>query len=492
MTLLSVPLRFDGQYPKYPRPMSTFMQLVLSNSLGRARWLVVLVWLLGNPPAQAGVLLQGVRVIDARGDLGRHDVLLVGDRIAAMDPQETPEGTVVMAAQSLTVVPGLVDAHVHLSVAVGQHWLPALTPERQEQYLRSYLAWGITTVFDPGLLPEDARSLRAQLRHVPGPQVLLAGPLLGPSGGYPGAFYPRYGGVARPQEVDVRLEEYSALDPVGFKVTFEVGPLRPIWELHSDDVRQAMIEASARRDQPIYAHAMTPDMVREALTVQPHALVHAPRFGDRRLAQEIADSGVFVVSTLSIVAASLQSWEPATFDQAKVVATVPQDERDLVQRPGILRESALAGLHIMAPRAAAPVRSMMARYGTRESYVRNQTRRALKMFAQLHEAGVPLVAGTDASGAPFIPFLLHGPTLHDELALMVQAGLTPLEALTAATRTPAEMFGVDGEVGLVQVGQRADLLVVAGNPLEDIGALADAVWVVRAGELRTPEQWMAD
>jgi imidazolonepropionase-like amidohydrolase len=99
--------------------------------------------------------------------------------------------------------------------------------------------------------------------------------------------------------------------------------------------------------------------------------------------------------------------------------------------------------------------------------------RLLASVRALHEAGVPLLAGTDY-GVP-----AH--SLHRELELFVAAGLTPGEALRAATAVPARVMGLDADSGTVEVGKRADLLLVEGDPLADISAIRKGRWVVADG-----------
>lgn len=114
-------------------------------------------------------------------------------------------------------------------------------------------------------------------------------------------------------------------------------------------------------------------------------------------------------------------------------------------------------------------------------YLQRNVELQMAMARAFHEAGVPLMTGTDA---PF-DFVVPGFSLHDELALFVAAGLTPLEALRSATRVPAGFLGIGSESGSIAAGQRADLLLVEGNPLADIAATRRVVGVFLRG------RWLA-
>ena len=93
----------------------------------------------------------------------------------------------------------------------------------------------------------------------------------------------------------------------------------------------------------------------------------------------------------------------------------------------------------------------------------------------MHRAGIPIVAGTDQT--------VPGHSLHREIELYVQAGFTPMEAIQAATIVPARVMKVDKEVGTIEVGKRADLILTRANPLEDIRNIRTVEFVIANGTL---------
>jgi len=107
--------------------------------------------------------------------------------------------------------------------------------------------------------------------------------------------------------------------------------------------------------------------------------------------------------------------------------------------------------------------------------VRRGLEATLSLVKRLHDAGVPIVAGTDGA--------VPGYSLLRSIELFVEAGLTPMEALQTATTVPARALGVEDEVGTVEVGKRADLVVLEDNPLDDISAIRTSRWVVAAGRM---------
>ncbi len=108
-----------------------------------------------------------------------------------------------------------------------------------------------------------------------------------------------------------------------------------------------------------------------------------------------------------------------------------------------------------------------------------------------HEAGVKLVVGSDSPYWPTALYSFHGPSTLREIELLGESGITPMEAIKAATINAAEMLGLDNEIGTVEVGKKADLVIVKDDPLKDLANLRSILWTVQGGVAKTPEQWMS-
>ena len=208
------------------------------------------------------------------------------------------------------------------------------------------------------------------------------------------------------------------------------------------------------------------------------------------MARAVADAEVFVAPTLAIIATATLPWKLEILDDERVQRTVLADELETARSPEVLKAFQSEVLEIAAPGTPEGLRNLMARAFAGEAPVQRRLSKALRTSSRLHEAGVPLVLGSDSGNWPVIPYMFHGPTTHVELAMLSRAGLSPLEVLTAATQTPARMLGLEDEIGLIESGMRADLVILPGNPLVESRFLGHAEWVIRNGEIRTPEDWM--
>jgi imidazolonepropionase-like amidohydrolase len=108
---------------------------------------------------------------------------------------------------------------------------------------------------------------------------------------------------------------------------------------------------------------------------------------------------------------------------------------------------------------------------------------------RLYDAGVPLVIGSDAGNSSLLSEF-HGTSTPRELALLADAGVPAAAVLAAATRVSAAMLGIAADTGTVEPGKRADLVVLAGDPLADMRAVRTIRWTIKAGVVHTPEEWI--
>ena len=121
------------------------------------------------------------------------------------------------------------------------------------------------------------------------------------------------------------------------------------------------------------------------------------------------------------------------------------------------------------------------RLAARDKTTTERERTAAMNLKRVSEAGVTIAMGTDAGN----PLTLHGPSVYGEMEAMQAAGLTPLQVLTASTRGGAIAMGLDKEIGTVEKGKTADLLIVSGDPAADVANLRKVRYVVRGGVLRS-------
>ena len=447
-------------------------------------------WILLGWALAGDTLIENVRVVDARGEQGEHSVLIRGGRIAAIDPQTISPEARVLDGRGHTLLPGLIDAHVHITMSPGEVYrddTPAMRRERVAHHLRSFLAVGVTSIIDPGISTTDVDLVRALQSEGPSPNVYVVGPLLGPENGYPSKVVPGLEGVSSRSQVQQQLRAFEPYETYGVKVTFEDGMLMRVMPLFTPELQSVIVEETSKREQNLYIHATDKRGIRRALQMNPHVLVHGPHKYNGRLLAQIAESGAYVVSTIDIQGAGLTYFNLDSLEDPFIASVTPPDELADAKNPEIRRRFIEE-----AWRASAPGwPRWMGRMMYKKSVIGPRVKRAIRGISKLHELGVPVALGSDSSGWPLVPFLFHGVSTHLEISFLEQAGLSPIEILTAGTRTPAEMLGIADTVGTIEVGKRADLIMVKGDPLSDMTLLRKPAWVVFGGEVRTPEEWLS-
>jgi imidazolonepropionase-like amidohydrolase len=385
-------------------------------------------------------LVQDVRVFDGKTAHEHRSVLVRDGVIVDGDYRgKAPAGARVVAGAGRTLLPGLIDAHVHT-------W----------QHFELPLVFGVTTQVDMFTGVEVMQRIKkamAEGRNQHEADVFSAGTLITAPGGH-GTEFPvkiptlENGGDAQ-AFVDARIAEGSHF----IKVVMEDGFGDHHFNSLDRATVKAVIAAAHKRGKLAVVHISTLENARAALEAGADGLAHL--FVAARISQQDADAlaqlalakGAFVVPTFSVLE-SIAGMKPRDLlDDPQVSGLLDVEERGALQtgygpvpRPAIL---------------AAP-----------------------KMVtAAMRKSGVPLLAGTDAGNAG----TQYGASLHHELAALVDAGLTPREALVAATSAPAKAFRL-GRRGQIAKGYKADLVLVEGNPLQDIAATRRIVEVWKDGE----------
>ncbi|WP_328454812.1 amidohydrolase family protein [Streptomyces sp. NBC_00386] len=392
------------------------------------------------------------RVFDGERVRDETTVLLDGPTITAVGG-EAPAGAEIVDARGGTLLPGLFDAHTHTS----------------EQALAFALRFGVTTELEmQGALTKARRAHIEQNDAVA--DVRSAGFGITPPGGHPSELFPKGkrpggdGGPARDDSSDLVMpfattpEEAIAFIPklvesgsdyIKFMVddgTVEGHPGLPCLD---QATLSAGVAEAHRHGMLTVAHALTLDATRMAVEAGVDGLVHV--FMDRphteEIIQLIAGSGMFVVPCVVLNASMM----------------------------GITGEISAGDERVASRLDDSWLTTLRSSFG---HYPQGRLDDVLATVKALHDAGVDLLVGSDASvPVPFLGGVAHGASVHHELRYLVQAGLSPADALRAATATPARRFSLDDR-GRIAEGLRADLLLVDGDPTADIDHTLDirAVW----------------
>ncbi len=386
----------------------------------------------GAPPIASGdYALTGVRVIDGTGRAPIEDaVLRVHDgrivQVGARADVALPHAVRTIDGRGTTVIPGLWDMHAHASQV---EWAPA------------YLAAGVTTIRDMGGEERFLLALRETLAaaNAAGPRVLLAGLVDGDDSAAFGAIT-----AASPAEGRGVVDRYHA---AGFSQMKLYSMLQP-------DVVRAIVERAHALGMTVTGHVPRSLGIVKSIDAGMDQVAHIPVAGDTASA-EVRD----VIARLAR-------------HRVVVDPTLPWNE--------LLGRSSATAIERFEPGILHGPPTMVASYRTASSAatpaaVTESFGRQLAVIRAMHDAGVPLVAGTDGA--------LPGYSLLRSIELFALAGFTPMEALQSATLVPARAMGEASERGTLEAGKRADFVVLDGNPLDDIANIRRTRWVARDGRM---------
>ncbi len=396
--------------------------------------------------------IVGARLIDGTGKPAVRDAVVIvrGGRIAAAGQRariRVPRGMPAVDGRGQTVLPGLWDMHAH---AEQVDWGPL------------YLAAGVTTARDVGNEREFIVAMRDALRagHGVGPRLLLAGVI--------------DGGGARAIGVDTAVTAAQGTALVDAYVESGFDQIKVYSSLQPEVLRAITAEAHARQ-RTVTGHIPTGmtmydgvsagmdqinhitfvyDVVKDT-AFRPTTANPVPPLDSARLARAVA----FLAEHHTVVDPTI-----ALYEQFLRPASVPATSVE----PGVAK-------------VAPALRAQFAGGGLPAAVAVAARRRLdnlLAVIRALHRGGVTIVAGTDQA--------VPGHSIHRELELYVEAGFTPMEAIQAATSVPARVMGLSADVGTIEAGKRADLILVTGNPLLRIADTRNIRLVVANGRRFDP------
>lgn len=400
-------------------------------------------------PLDVPLAIMGARLIDGTGSDPIEDgtLLIEGERITALGPRDqvqVPRDAVVIEADGASVLPGLIDCHVHLAHEWGSFsnllrslmTPPSLGLLYSVPNCRVTLEGGVTTVRDAGGTPAAVK-MAVDRGLFAGPRMLVAVTILSQTGGHADRLMPCCVDLSEAALPDMPRSVVDGTDQMRKKVREILragadwvklctsgGVLSAADSPHSpqftvEEIAVAVYEAAAQ-EKRCMAHAQSTEGIKNALRAGIASIEHGIWLDDEAI-QMMLDRGVYLVPTLV-----------APVDVIRLAEMKPD---------------------LMPPYAIEKARMVVEDH-------RASFRRAV-------EAGVKVAMGTDSGVGP------HGENAR-ELVLMAEHGMTPMQSIIASTRSAAELLHLDDRLGTLAPGKLADVLVVDGNPLDDIHVVADA------------------
>jgi Tol biopolymer transport system component/imidazolonepropionase-like amidohydrolase len=379
-----------------------------------------------NEKPKGETVIHAGKVFDGRSATYKSnvDIVLVDNRIKEIVPHQANRKGNVIDASTKTIIPGLIEMHTHQNGSGG------------ELLGRNWLAYGITSVRETGGDPYDALERKESWSSGTrmGPRLFFTGPLLDGNRVY----YELASGISSGAQLDMELDRAAKLD-YDFIKTYVRFP----------DYYQKRATAFAHEHGiPVSSHEVYP-----AIAYGVDAVEHMSATSRRGYSPKMTYLARSYDDVIQLLSRSQMSMTPT-------VALYGGFNINWMKDPDIVMNKQLNGLYSkeFIEGTSADARHMMELYPNAEIQFQGMKKNLYKMASR----GVRMTAGTDS------PFITYGLSLHVELHNFVEAGLTPFQALQAATLHAAESIGVDKDLGTIEAGKLADLVIVAGDPLKNI------------------------
>jgi imidazolonepropionase-like amidohydrolase len=421
------------------------------------------------------IALEGATLIDGAGGAPKPDALIIIrnghiETIARVNEIPVPGSAERINLSGKTIIPGLIDSHAHV-----ERWAAA-----------RYIAWGVTTVRDLHGGTDTVLALRndMNLGSILGPRMFSAGAMID---GVPPT-YPNATGIASADQARRAVDQHAVAGVDYLKIYTKVTPglLRPLLD-EADKLRLPVAAHLGKTDALTAARAGVVSIEHMSGVVQ--AATGDPRYvnaHDNFLAGWTAEEKGWAGLDSSAVARTARA-----LAQTKVTIVPTLVVHDMLARldnPILLTRPGMEDV----PESAQSVRSvpsLLRRTGWRAGdfdAFRRSRRRQDQFVREYKRAGGAIAAGSDAANQLLIP----GYSLHEEMALLVAAGLTPLEAITAATRRGAQLLHADS-LGMLAPGKVADLVVITGNAAGNILTTRNIAMVMIRGRMIRPDSLRA-
>jgi imidazolonepropionase-like amidohydrolase len=402
----------------------------------------------GQAPAPKTVVIKAGRLLDVKTGktLTNQTIVIQGDKIASVGSNaQTPREATVIDLSNATVLPGLIDAHTHITFnpSFGYQTLGISMPREAligAKNARVTLEAGITTVRNVGASGYTDVALRDAINagDVPGPRMLVSGPALSITGGHcdqnllPFEYHATNEGTADGIEaVQHKTREIIKYGADVIKICATGGVLSkgddPNASQYTLEEMKAIVADAHRLGRKVAAHAHGAQGVIWASEAGVDSVEHGHLMNDEAIAT-LKKNGTYLVPTLYLV-----DWQRENAAKAN------------------LPEYAKKKMELVSEVGQANIRKAIA-------------------------AGVKIGMGTDAAVYP------HGLNAH-ELGVYVRLGMTPLQAIQTATINDADLLGWSDKIGTIEPGKFADIIAVDGDPLQDVATLQNVKFVMKGGEV---------